>query len=37
MQLERTVMLLTTNTLPQCFKDSHDQLNVSYSLTPAFG
>ncbi|CAK7267883.1 Ubiquitin-like protein [Sporothrix epigloea] len=23
--------------LHQCFKDSHDQLNVSYSLTPAFG
>lgn len=37
MQLQRTVILLTTNTLPQCFKDSHDQLNVTYSLTPAFG
>ncbi|CAK7239379.1 MAG: Ubiquitin-like protein [Sporothrix thermara] len=23
--------------LHQCFKDSHDQLNVSYSLSPAFG
>ncbi|CAK7232717.1 Ubiquitin-like protein [Sporothrix bragantina] len=23
--------------LHQCFKDSNDQLNVSYSLTPAFG
>jgi hypothetical protein len=21
----------------QCFKDAKDQLNVSYSLTPAFG
>lgn len=21
----------------QCFKDSNDQLNVGYSMTPAFG
>lgn len=24
-------------TLGQCFKDSNDQLNVGYSMTPAFG
>jgi ubiquitin-like protein ATG12 len=23
--------------MAQCFKDSHDHLNVSYSITPAFG
>lgn len=35
--LGRMVTRIRTDVGIQCFKDSNDQLNVGYSLTPAFG